>query len=164
MPVTYIWATPQKLACFLDASWNQPGFGSHQQTSQITHQARGYIHHRLYIKHIYIYITDYASSVYIYITDYTSRMKVIYTSTHQELKLQVTSYKVYACKFKFTGYKFQVTSSKFTVSEHLEWTHTACAGSSWKLPFGSMISLRMKSQSIRWTILSAPWSTSWVAL
>jgi len=35
-------------------------------------------------------------------------MKVIYTSTHQELKLQVTSYKVYACKFKFISYKFQV--------------------------------------------------------
>ena len=162
MPVTYIWATPQKLACFLAASWNQPGFGSHQQTSQITHQARGYLHHRLYIKHIYT--SQITSSAYIYITDYTSRMKVIYTSTHQELKLQVTSYKVYACKFKFIGYKFQVTSSKFTVSEHLEWTHAACAGSSWKLHFGSMISLRMKSQSIRWTILSAPWSTSWVAL
>ena len=76
-------------------------------------------HHRSHIKRVdiyitdytsstYIYITDYTSSAYIYITDYTSRMKVIYTSTHQELKLQVTSYKVYACKFKFTGYKFQV--------------------------------------------------------
>ena len=106
MPVTYIWATPQKLACFLAASWNQPGFGSHQQTSQITHQARGYITD--YTSSTYIYITDYTSSAYIYIIDYTSRMKVIYTSTHQELKLQVTSYKVYDCKFKFTGYKFQV--------------------------------------------------------
>ena len=154
MPVTYTWATPQALACFLAASWNQPGFGSHQQTSQITHQARD-IYITNYTSSTYIYITDYTSSIYIYITDYTSRMKVIYTSTHQELKLQVTSYKVYDCKFKFTGYKFSVTSSKFTVSGHLEWTHAACAGSSWKLPFGSMISLRMKSQSIRWTILSA---------
>ena len=84
-----IWQPPANITDHTSSAWIY--------TSQIIHQA-----------HIYIYITDYASSVYIYITDYTSRMKVIYTSTHQELKLQVTSYKVYDCKFKFTGYKFQV--------------------------------------------------------
>ena len=156
MPVTYIWATPQKLACFLAASWNQPGFGTYQQTSHITHQARGYIHHRLYIKHIYIHHRLYIKRIYIhhrlhiknesYIHKYTSRIKV-------------TSF-----RFMTASLKLQVTSSKFIVLEHLEWTHAACAGSSWKLLFGSMISLRMKSQRIHWTILSAPWSTSWVAL
>jgi len=156
MPVTYIWATPQKLACFLAASWNQPGFGSHQQTSQTKHQAHIYTSQIIHQAHIYTSQIIHQAHIYIhhrlhiknesYIHKYTSRIKVK------------------SFRFMTASLKLQVTSSKFTVSEHLEWTHAACAGSSWKLPFGSMISLRMKSQSIRWTILSAPWSTSWVAL
>jgi len=88
MPVTHISATPA-FAAFLAASWNQSGFGSHQQTSEITQQAHTHQSHiYIHIKHIYRYtcIHHQVTHVHMYTAGYKLQVSSLKDTDSEHLE------------------------------------------------------------------------------